>query len=569
MSRYSRNAVLLTTLMLLLTLPAWSQTDDSPKTYTVTGAVMNSVTGKAIPRVLVQLEFSIRVTEPEGHLSLSASRTLLTGLDGSFSFDNVPSGRAEIRLTKPGYFHSSALYGRYAAYMAMNAPFPIEVGPETGKVVLKLTPTATITGTVQGNDDEPIEGVQINVLALRVNEGRRELQSEGRNATTDEDGNFRITGLVPGQYYVRANASWASRVILGAQSDNGGEAYPASVYFPASTDIAGAERLELTGGQHKEVHFVLKTVPSFRIAGVVSRPDGWKLNPPVFVDDTQQPIVTVNRFDPQGGAFEFRAVPAGNYLLLISGMDGERRYSVNYQRFAVHSNLADLRLALQPGFDIPIIEHADLHREGLRGHCTSTGRSGETHESDCSDYPSVRLELHSLDFSQVQFNSDYGPLKEKQSVRGVMPGKYNVRAMPMFGGYVQSMRSGAVDLLREPLVIPADGNVDPIEVVLRDDSATLKIKIRDAKPSQPTLVLVFPDSLGTAQPQSTATILADEVYLTAVPPGAYIVFAFDSVEQVNYASGEELAKYAEQATSVRVGANDNASVVVDLIHVGE
>lgn len=556
MSRYSRNAVLFTTLMLLLALAAWSQTDDPKKTYTLAGTVMNSVTGKPIARVLVQLEPS--------------SRALLTGPDGSFSFDNVSAGRAEIHLTKPGYFRSSAPHAQYAAYMVMSMPFPVEVGPETGKVVLKLTPTATITGTVQGNDDEPIEGVQISVLALRVNEGRRELQSEGRDATTDEDGNFRISGLVPGQYYVRANASWASRVILGAQSDNGGEAYPASVYFPASTDIAGAERLDLTGGQHKEVHFVLKTVPSFRIAGVVSRPDGWKLNPPVFVDDMQQPILTVNRFDPQGGAFEFRGVPAANYFLLISGMDAQGGYSVNYQRFAVHSNLAGLRLALQPGFDIPIIEHVDfLHKEAVRGHCTSMGKSGETHESDCSDYPSIRLELHSLDFGQIQFNSDYGPLKGKPSLRGVMPGRYNVRAMPMFGGYVQSVRSGGVDLLHEPLVVPEDGNVDPIEVVLRDDGATLKIKIRDAKLSQPTLVLVFPDSLGTVQPQSTATTLADEVYLGPVPPGAYKVFAFDSVEQVNYASGEELAKYAEQATSVRVGANDNASVVVDLIHIGE
>lgn len=556
MSRYSRKAVLFTTFMLLLTLPAWSQTDGAKKTYTLAGTVVNSITGKPVSRVLVQLEPS--------------SRALLTGPDGSFSFDNVPAGRAEIHLTKPGYFRSSAQHGRYAAYMAMGMPFPVEVGPETGKIVVKLTPTAAITGTVQGNDDEPIEGVQINVLVLRVNEGRRELQSEGWNATTDEDGNFRITGLVPGQYYVRANASWASRVILGAQSDNGGEAYPASVYFPASSDIAGAERLELTGGQRKEVHFVLKTVPSFRIAGVVSRPDGWKLNPPVFVDDAQQPVVTVNRFDLQGGAFEFRAVPAGNYLLLISGMNAEGQYSVNYQRFAVHSTLAGLRLSLQPGFDIPIIEHVDfLHREAVRGHCTSTGRSGETHESDCSDYPGVRLELHSLDFSHIQFNSDYGPLKAKPSVRGVMPGKYNVRAMPMFGGYVQSVRSGGVDLLREPLVVPEDGNVDPIEVVLRDDGATLKIKIRDAKPSEPTLVLVFPESLGDAQPQSTATTLADEVYLGPVPPGAYKVFAFDSVEQVNYASGEDLAKYAEQATSVRLGANDNASVVVELIHIGE
>src|SRR5215467_1047141 len=99
MSRYSRKAVLFATIMLLLTLAAWSQTDDAKTTYTLAGTVVNSVTGKPIPRVLVQLEPS--------------SRAMLTGPDGSFSFDNVPAGRAEIRLTKPGYFRSSAPHGQY------------------------------------------------------------------------------------------------------------------------------------------------------------------------------------------------------------------------------------------------------------------------------------------------------------------------------------------------------------------------------------------------------------------------------------------------------------------------
>jgi hypothetical protein len=544
---HSRNFLLLAALVLFFASLVFAQAEGETKTYQLSGTVVNSITGKPVPRVLVHL------TVPEA--------AILTGPEGDFSFNGVREGIAEIQLTKPGYF-------RPGQHEASILPYRVNVGKDTGKLALKLAPTAAVGGTILGNGEEPLEGVQVRVLMWKVFNGRRQLFPQTANAVSDEDGNYRISHLLPGRYYLSVNASGVSRSILGAQTANGGETYPASVYFPAGNDVAGTEPLDLSAGQYKEANFSLKTVRSFRIAGKISNPGDWKLNPPIFVDELQQPIILPNRFEPQSGSFEFRNIPEGRYRLQLGGINAKGQFSYTFQTLAVHSNLPDLRFAIRSGVNIPVLVQQDFVHGGLpRGHCWSGGSPAEMHESDCSDYPAVQVEMRSLDYWQLEFRSDRQPLKEGFSVRGVAPGRYSVRASPIFGGYVQSLRCNGIDLLREPLIVGEGGDVGPIEVVLRDDGATLQTKIPAASPDQPVQIVVFPEPM-TSEPQTTARGFGNEIGLGPLAPGTYKVFAFDSNEELEI-SADTVSKYAAQATTVTVGANENARVVLELIHFGE
>lgn len=555
---YSRN-FLLAPLVLFLASSALAQAQDETRTYQLSGIIVNSITGKPIPRVLVHID------------PLNAA--MVTGPEGDFSFDGLREGKAQIQLTKPGYF-------RPGQHGANSLPYTVHIGKETGKVVLKLAPTAVIGGTILGNGEEPLEGVQVELLMWRVLNGRRQLVSEGANTVSDEDGNYRISGLAPGRYYLQINASGASRTILGAQAANGGESYPAGIYFPAGNDVAGAEPLDLAAGQYKEANFSLKTVPTFRIAGKISNPGDWKLLPPMFVNDVQQPVILPIRFEAQSGAFEFRSVPEGRYRLQLGGSDATGQYISRFETLAVHSNLPDLQLVIRPGLDIPVVVHEDFVKGGQRGRCWSRDAAGEEHQSDCSELPAVQVEMYSLDYAQLEFRSNDGPPQGRSlglnpgissndgfRVRGVAPGRYSVHATPTFGGYVQSLRCNGVDLLREPLMVSEGDEVDPIEVVLRDDGAMLQTKIPAAGAEQQVQVVVFPDPM-TTEPQTTARGFGNQIGLGPIPPGTYKVFAFDSNEEFEI-SAEKMTKYAAQAASVTVGANENASVVLELIHIGE
>lgn len=542
MVAYSRNLLLLSALVLFFASSTLAQTGDETKTYQLSGTVINSITGKPIPRVLVRLS--------------SPKVAILTGPEGDFSIDGVRPGMAEIQLTKPGYFRP----GQHEAY---SLPYTVKVDKDMGKVVLKLAPMAAIGGTILGDGEEPLEGVQVRILMWKVLNGRRQLAPETANDVSDEDGNYRIGHLLPGRYYLRVNAAGAARSILGAQTANGGETYPASVYFPAGNDVAGAEAIDLSAGQYKEANLSLKTVPSFRVAGKISNPGDWKLNPPMFVDDVQQPIMLPGRFDPQSGSFEFRNLPEGRYRLQLAGVDATGQFSSTFQFLAVHSNLPDLRLAIRPGLDIPVVVQQAFVNGAISRRCWTH----EGQESDCSGFPAVQVELRSLDYWQLEYRSDPRPPKGVFGVRGVAPGRYSVRVSPMFGGYVQSLRCNGMDLLREPLVVTDGEDVGPIEVVLRDDGATLQAKIPAASPGQQVQIVVFPDPM-TSEPQTSARGYGNQIGLGPVPPGTYKVFAFDSDEELEM-SAEKMAKYAGQAASVTVGASENASVVLELIHIGD
>src|SRR5260370_36948724 len=90
------------------------------------GVVINSLTGKPLPRALVQV----------------AGRALLTGPQGDFAFDGLSAGTVQIQVSKPGYFAP----GASAMARGSSPGSSVTVGPDTGKIALKMSPESIIAG---------------------------------------------------------------------------------------------------------------------------------------------------------------------------------------------------------------------------------------------------------------------------------------------------------------------------------------------------------------------------------------------------------------------------------------
>jgi Carboxypeptidase regulatory-like domain len=511
------------------------------------GVVINGITGKPLPRALVQV----------------AERALLTGPEGEFAFDGLSAGTIQVQASKPGYFAP----GASAIATGLSPGSSVSASPDSGKIVLKLSPEAIITGRVTNQDDEPVEGASVQVLAYTsMNDGPQQLLPAHSVVRSDEDGNFRIAGLPAGRYYVAVKAGDTARSILGAQTSQVNEAYPLLVYYPGTEDLPAAVMIDLAPGQQMETPFLLTLRPAYKVAGrVVAAADDWKeVNRPIMVDGAGRSLLPADSFDAKTGAFEFRALPAGTYTVRLSGTDAKKHTLFSNHKITISRAVADLKLLLQPGLELPVVVHAEFTKPQL------ARRTCGYQQSDCSNYPAARVELIPVEGGGFRFISDFEPMRNPAefALRGIVPGRYFVRAQSMLGGYVQSVRCGSLNLLQEPLTVAEGGTAAPIEVVVRDDSARLKVIVRPERPRQSITVLLWPEGALLPLPANGMVGLT-ETYFATVPPGNYKVFAFDSMDGIDYSRSDALVKYAAQAANISLAANAESSVVVNVIYAGE
>ncbi|HMJ60320.1 MAG TPA: carboxypeptidase-like regulatory domain-containing protein, partial [Bryobacteraceae bacterium] len=110
----------------------------SAANFTVSGVVVNSVTGAPIPHALVQS-------------TGAEQRVVFSGQDGRFQIEGIPQGTVFFIPQKPGF-------------VALERHLPVKVGSDTSLVTIKLAPESSIEGRVVDRDGEAIEGLQIQCM---------------------------------------------------------------------------------------------------------------------------------------------------------------------------------------------------------------------------------------------------------------------------------------------------------------------------------------------------------------------------------------------------------------------
>ena len=160
--------------------------------YTLSGTVVDALTGAPIRRALVAL-MGVQ------------SQAVLTDEGGKFRFENLAQGQGMIYAHKPGYTDSSR-----------ESPTRVTIGGDTSPLVLKLDPESAIVVKVTGEDGEGVEGLPVRVLMSQVQEGRRYWNTQG-GGQTDEQGEYRAGNLRPGKYYRVGGAEFSTSGTCGGR----------------------------------------------------------------------------------------------------------------------------------------------------------------------------------------------------------------------------------------------------------------------------------------------------------------------------------------------------------------
>jgi carboxypeptidase family protein len=544
-------------------------------TYTVHGIVVNSLTGEPVPRALVQIPGE-------------QQRSVLTGVDGKFEFADVPVGPINVTYRKPGFFAAQAIQSPRA-----QAAW-ITVGPNQPPTVLKLIPEGVISGHVLGDGGEPAEQLPVQVFGSQVENGKR-VWGALKTVRADDLGEFRFADLAPGKYYVFVGPSgWpasfeprrqprrSGRAIAAAgQASQAARGYP-GMFYPAAADMASAAPIEVRAGQHVEINMNVASQLFHYISGTVSGypADGPGMNL-VAMNAAGQPIQAGFRFDPTTGRFRTLWLPPGSYRLRAEMQDlhGVQNYFAN-QEVNLTGDITGAQLNLTPCTTIPVSFQVEKSRDSspdfTRASETRMGRHGMVQLS--GDVPAqVMLTPQDTAFSQRQISSRLSETDSTLELADVSPGIYKVQIFPTGGRwYVESARSGSIDLLEQDLTVEGGASVKAIEITLRDDAAMLKGNVKFTGDPEAALLIVVPEgrwrearsvevtkAIPGAGPTEGATF-----NLWQLAPGRYKVFAVDQMD-FEYQNPLVLEKYAAAAREIALEANVEAKLDLEVFHVQE
>ncbi len=452
-------------------------------------------------------------------------------------------------VQKPGYFPGN---GDPRSNTQWNG---ISLDAHTAPITLKMVPQCIISGHVEEANGEAIESALIRVFRMDIWAGRKRRQ-QLQAQRTDEDGNFRIAGLSAGKYYVAVQARQTSLAAADVSRPRTG--YPVTIYYPAAPDVSSATPIELTPGRTAQLDFSVRSEPVFDISGKLSGPESLQNAFMFIADPTGEQLNLPVHLNQAAGTFEVKSVPAGAYVLHSQAAFGGHNFTAELP-LNVTANITSARLVLEPALAIPVV----VRFETTRPH------SEQEAASKIKGYMPVRFGLHSGDLRDWYAQPEPTDDPNKFMLRNIGTGKYVLEVIAVYGGYIQSAKYGSADLLREEFVVARGTPDTAIEIVMRDDSATLNVGLRADDPLQRTTILVAADFAPLQPPKMQVVLGSGPITISELAPGAYKVFAFDSVGQIEYTNPYALAQYAAKAVPVNLAPNGQAQVSVDPVRTGE
>ena len=517
-------------------VPPQNSSDDK---YTLRGTVINSVTGEAIRGALVQIYFN-------------GQSSMLTGPDGKFQFPGLPPGQSTIMVRKPGFFSEDdfepSARGQHLA----------ATGPNSSPVVLKLVPEGVIYGHISEEDGEPIEGLPVELLAQHLQNGKK-IWDRRPQAVTDEDGNFRIAELQPGDYYLSAGPS-RNPVTRPAQlSQSGAQGIPL-VYYPVGSELAAAAPILITPGKRVEINLTLAPQPFYRVSGSIN---GYAPGQPVNLqlrNSAGLPLPYNWRFDSANGSFRINGVPVGAYALHAEASDGRRNSLTATVPLTVNADLSGLHLILLPTVTIPIRMSVIASRTGA-----------ERFWEQENYFPAyVQLVARNAGLFELRYGSQQVGERGAASleVQNIAPGTYSVEINPNGPLYVQSAMSGTTNLLESDLSVAPGSSPQPIEITLRDDVAFLSGTVSLENQPLSATILAFSEH-ASAPPRIQPTYSGGNFQLSSLPPGTYKILAVDHPDRLEYANPEAVKKYLSKAREVTLSPEQSAKIDLQLVKVGE
>ena len=201
----------------------------------------------------------------------------MTDQDGRFVLNGLAPGEYRVDVQKTGFASLMDPSTRPRTYT-------VAAGQALDNVSIVLQKGAVVSGKVLDQKGEPVTDARVMALRRITPPGASTAAPrlipapmQGPQQTNDI-GEYRVTGLPPGEYFLAASPRALVFAGPGAASttgNGGGALTTTTTYYPGTADQAGAQAITVeAGAEVSNIVFTLQTAPAYRVSGMVVDENG-------------------------------------------------------------------------------------------------------------------------------------------------------------------------------------------------------------------------------------------------------------------------------------------------------
>ena len=526
---------------------------DLPPGTAVIRGIVTSDTGTPVRRAQVRANAG----------GMPGGRVTSTDSDGRYELRDLPAGRWNVSVSKPGFV--TQRYGQRRPFETV-APIELGNGQKIDGANFSMLRGGVINGRVQDDLGDPVANVRVTVQRRQMIEGTRRLVGTGVNDETDDTGAFRLYGLAPGEYYVSA--------VLRAnplEQAGDGSGY-APTYYPGTGNVNEAQRVTVGAGEEVSIGFSLLPVRFVRISGTVVSQSadagggvgGGTVQLVSAAGGGEGPLTTLGGGIQSDGSFTIANVAPGSYILNARSGVGNRGRGAA-ARGGTEVEIGSLPLVVGDG-DVTGVSIALTRGASIAGTIVTEGTSAVTLSSLRVTARQIRtVGGQSLMASGVSATGSF----QLSTLSGTIA--LRVENLPS-QWMVKSIVVGQLDVTDGAFELRGTEQISSARIVLTDRlsevNGTVTVRKEEAKNSS---VIVFAEdaNLWTFPTRYVRMVRADAqggFTLRGLPPGAtYLAAAVDYLEEGEWQDPEFLERLRENAARVTIREGETKTVALQLL----
>ncbi len=546
---------------LLSALLASAQDSAPASNASIAGTVVKEPGSQPLKKVLVQV---VAEDQKQG-----GNYSATTDADGHFRMENVMPGRYRLFLEKAGFLEVN---GR--GFKTDVDVFTVQAGQAIEDLLFRMLSSAIISGRVTDEDGDPMSGVRIIVQKKKPGKSTREtLGSE----STNDLGEYRVSGLFPGQYWVvavpppdmRDYEKQPEKPQGGNQSESQPDTRYVTTYYPGTYDALQASPVTLKAGDEMPVNLLLVPAITYRVRGTVTGlTTGQKAN--VELVPRAGDSIRACEVGPDG-QFEVRGVGPGSYVVGAVVGTEVQPISAHQDVNVVAADVEGVKLTPLPSFRLSGHMRIDGRAPGALAQYSVNLRQAELPED-----PGFFM---SQDFFGTNAPVDrFGNLEWKS----VNPGNYIVQ---VYGGdgqgfFLKSVTLGGRDVATgftasgpatlDVVVSTKGGAVEGVVTEKEKDVDTDHVN-NEHTVANATVVAV-PEEKYRKLPDRFVTGSTDQqgrFTIRGLAPGSYTLYAWQDLEDGVWHDPDFLRSQEANGTAVKVEEGSHQGVELKLSLAGE